>query len=132
MTEEGERSVDGVWAIFGHGNVAGLGEALQKAGNGLPTWRGQNEQTMAHAAIAYAKAKKRRRVQAVTSSIGPGATNMITAAALAPVTRLPVLFIRGVVLANRRPRPEERRVGQERGCTCSSRWTRSDLTNKSS
>src|SRR3546814_14856303 len=68
MTEEGERFVDGVWAIFGHGNVAGLGEALQKAGNGLPTWRGQNEQTMAHAAIAYAKAKKRRRVQAVTRS----------------------------------------------------------------
>lgn len=105
MTEEGERFVDGVWAIFGHGNVAGLGEALQKAGNGLPTWRGQNEQTMAHAAIAYAKATKRRRVQAVTSSIGPGATNMVTAAALAHVNRLPVLFIPGDVFANRRPDP---------------------------
>ncbi len=89
MTEEGERFVDGIWAIFGHGNVAGLGEALQKAGNRLPTWRGQNEQTMAHAAIAYAKAKKRKSVQAVTSSIGPGATNMVTAAALAHVNRLP-------------------------------------------
>lgn len=105
MTEDGERFVDGVWAIFGHGNVAGLGEALQKAGNGLPTWRGQNEQTMAHAAIAYAKAMKRRRVQAVTSSIGPGATNMVTAAALAHVNRLPVLLIPGDVFANRGPDP---------------------------
>ncbi|TCR03327.1 3D-(3,5/4)-trihydroxycyclohexane-1,2-dione acylhydrolase (decyclizing) [Neorhizobium sp. JUb45] len=105
MTEDGERFVDGVWAIFGHGNVAGLGEALQKAGNSLPTWRGQNEQTMAHAAIAYAKAKKRRRIQAVTSSIGPGATNMVTAAALAHVNRLPVLLIPGDVFANRRPDP---------------------------
>ncbi len=105
MTEDGERFFDGVWAIFGHGNVAGLGEALQKAGNGLPTWRGQNEQTMAHAAIAYAKAMKRRRVQAVTSSIGPGATNMVTAAALAHVNRLPVLLIPGDVFANRRPDP---------------------------
>ncbi len=105
LTEEGDRFVDGVWAIFGHGNVAGLGEALQKAANSLPTWRGQNEQTMAHAAIAYAKAMKRRRVQAVTSSIGPGATNMVTAAALAHVNRLPVLFIPGDVFANRRPDP---------------------------
>ena len=61
MTEDGERFIDGVWAIFGHGNVAGLGEALEQAGNALPTWRGQNEQTMAHAAIAYAKTKKRKR-----------------------------------------------------------------------
>ncbi|GGA77686.1 3D-(3,5/4)-trihydroxycyclohexane-1,2-dione acylhydrolase (decyclizing) [Brucella endophytica] len=105
MTEDGERFVDGVWAIFGHGNVAGLGQALQEAGNSLPTWRGQNEQTMAHAAIAYAKAMKRRRVQAVTSSIGPGATNMVTAAALAHVNRLPVLLIPGDVFANRRPDP---------------------------
>lgn len=105
MTEDGERFVDGVWAIFGHGNVAGIGEALQKAGNGLPTWRGQNEQTMAHAAIAYAKAKKRQRIQAVTSSIGPGATNMVTAAALAHVNRLPILLIPGDVFANRRPDP---------------------------
>ena len=105
MTEDGERFIDGVWAIFGHGNVAGIGEALQKAGNSLPTWRGQNEQTMAHAAIAYAKAKKRRRAQAVTSSIGPGATNMVTAAALAHVNRLPLLLIPGDVFANRRPDP---------------------------
>ncbi|WP_024845706.1 3D-(3,5/4)-trihydroxycyclohexane-1,2-dione acylhydrolase (decyclizing) [Paracoccus pantotrophus] len=105
MTEEGERFVEGCWAIFGHGNVAGIGEALHGIGAAFPTWRGQNEQTMAHAAIAYAKAKARRRAQAVTSSIGPGATNMVTAAALAHVNRLPVLFIAGDVFANRRPDP---------------------------
>lgn len=105
LTEENERFIDGIWAIFGHGNVAGLGEALQKAGNSFPTWRGQNEQTMAHAAIAYAKAKKRTRAQAVTSSIGPGATNMVTAAGLAHVNRLPLLLIPGDVFANRRPDP---------------------------
>ena len=105
MTEDGERFIEGVWAIFGHGNVAGIGEALHRIGDALPTWRGQNEQTMAHAAIAYAKTKRRRRAQAVTSSIGPGATNMVTAAALAHVNRLPVLFISGDVFANRRPDP---------------------------
>ncbi|WP_102227265.1 3D-(3,5/4)-trihydroxycyclohexane-1,2-dione acylhydrolase (decyclizing) [Acidimangrovimonas sediminis] len=105
MTEEGERFIDGVWAIFGHGNVAGIGEALHGIGDALPTWRGQNEQTMAHAAIAYAKTKKRTRAMAVTSSIGPGATNMVTAAALAHVNRLPVLLIPGDVFANRRPDP---------------------------
>ncbi|AJD44506.1 3,5/4-trihydroxycyclohexane-1,2-dione hydrolase 2 (plasmid) [Rhizobium gallicum bv. gallicum R602sp] len=105
MTEEGERFIEGVWAIFGHGNVAGIGEALHGIGDKLPTWRGQNEQTMAHAAIAYAKTKRRRKAMAITSSIGPGATNMVTAAALAHVNRLPVLFIPGDVFANRRPDP---------------------------
>lgn len=105
MTEEGERFIEGVWAIFGHGNVAGISEALHGIGEALPTWRGQNEQTMAHAAIAYAKTRKRRRAHAVTSSIGPGATNMVTAAALAHVNRLPVLLIPGDVFANRRPDP---------------------------
>jgi 3D-(3,5/4)-trihydroxycyclohexane-1,2-dione acylhydrolase (decyclizing) len=105
MTEDGERFIEGVWAIFGHGNVAGIGEALHGMGEALPTWRGQNEQTMAHAAIAYAKTKKRRRAHAVTSSIGPGATNMVTAAALAHVNRLPVLLIPGDVFAGRRPDP---------------------------
>ena len=105
MNEDGERFIDGVWGIFGHGNVAGLGEALEKAKADLPTWRGQNEQTMAHTAIAYAKTLKRKRAQAVTSSIGPGATNMVTAAALAHVNRIPVLFIPGDVFANRRPDP---------------------------
>lgn len=100
-----ERFIDGIWGIFGHGNVAGLGEALEKARQDFPTWRGQNEQTMAHTAIAYAKARKRRRAMAVTSSIGPGATNLVTAAALAHVNRLPVLLIPGDVFANRRPDP---------------------------
>ncbi|SMO43068.1 3D-(3,5/4)-trihydroxycyclohexane-1,2-dione acylhydrolase (decyclizing) [Paracoccus laeviglucosivorans] len=105
MTDEGERFIEACWAIFGHGNVAGIGEALHGIGDALPTLRGQNEQTMAHAAIAYAKTKKRRRAMAVTSSIGPGATNMVTAAALAHVNRLPVLLIPGDVFANRRPDP---------------------------
>ena len=105
MTEEGERFIEGIWAIFGHGNVAGIGEALYHAKGTFPTWRGHNEQTMAHAAIAYAKTHRRRRAMAVTSSIGPGATNMVTAAALAHVNRLPVLFIPGDVFANRAPDP---------------------------
>ena len=95
----------GVWAIFGHGNVAGLGEALYSTRDALPTFRGHNEQGMAHAAIAYAKQNNRRRMMAVTSSIGPGATNMVTAAALAHVNRLPVLFLPGDVFADRRPDP---------------------------
>ncbi len=95
----------GVWAIFGHGNVAGLGEALYGVRDILPTYRGHNEQTMAHAAIAYAKARARRQVMAVTSSIGPGATNMVTAAALAHVNRLPLLLLPGDVFASRGPDP---------------------------
>ncbi|MGR3443793.1 MAG: 3D-(3,5/4)-trihydroxycyclohexane-1,2-dione acylhydrolase (decyclizing) [Roseovarius sp.] len=105
MNEDGARFVEGIWGIFGHGNVAGLGEALEKSRQDFPTWRGQNEQTMAHTAIAYAKARKRRQAMAVTSSIGPGATNLVTAAALAHVNRLPILLIPGDVFANRRPDP---------------------------
>ena len=104
-TEDGGRFIEGVWAIFGHGNVAGIGEALHGVKDVLPTWRGHNEQTMAHAAIAYAKAAKRRRAMAVTTSIGPGALNMVTAAALAHVNRIPVLLIPGDVFANRAPDP---------------------------
>lgn len=95
----------GVWAIFGHGNVAGLGEALYGARDILPTLRAHNEQAMAHAAIAFAKASRRRRMMAVTSSIGPGATNMVTAAAVAHVNRLPLLLLPGDVFAGRRPDP---------------------------
>ncbi len=95
----------GVWAIFGHGNVAGLGEALHGARDILPTLRAHNEQAMAHAAIAFAKASRRRRMMAVTSSIGPGATNMVTAAAVAHVNRLPLLLLPGDVFAGRRPDP---------------------------
>ncbi|HVW91032.1 MAG TPA: 3D-(3,5/4)-trihydroxycyclohexane-1,2-dione acylhydrolase (decyclizing) [Devosia sp.] len=95
----------GVFAIFGHGNVAGLGEALYAVRDELPTYRAHNEQGMAHAAIAFAKASFRRRFMAVTSSIGPGATNMVTAAALAHVNRLPLLLLPGDVFANRGPDP---------------------------
>ncbi len=95
----------GVWAIFGHGNVAGLGEALYPYRDTLPTYRAHNEQGMALAAIAYAKQMKRRRAFACTTSIGPGATNLVTAAALAHVNRLPVLFLPGDVYASRRPDP---------------------------
>ncbi len=95
----------GVWAIFGHGNVAGLGEALYHAQDALPTYRAHNEQGMALAAIAYAKASGRRRMMACTTSVGPGAANMVTAAALAHVNRLPVLLLPGDVFASRAPDP---------------------------
>lgn len=104
-SEAGGRFIEGVWAIFGHGNVAGLGEALHGVGEALPTWRGHNEQTMAHAAVAYAKTANRRKAMAVTTSIGPGATNLVTAAALAHVNRLPVLLIPGDVFSDRAPDP---------------------------
>src|SRR5689334_14152771 len=95
----------GIFAIFGHGNVAGLGEALYAAREALPTLRAHNEQAMAHAAIAFAKTLRRRRMMACTTSIGPGATNMVTAAALAHVNRLPVLLLPGDVFASRAPDP---------------------------
>jgi 3D-(3,5/4)-trihydroxycyclohexane-1,2-dione acylhydrolase (decyclizing) len=95
----------GVFAIFGHGNVAGMGEALYGVRETLPTYRAHNEQSMAHTAIAFAKASRRRRMMACTTSIGPGATNMVTAAAVAHVNRLPVLLIPGDVFASRKPDP---------------------------
>ena len=95
----------GIWAIFGHGNVAGMGEALHQAGAALPTYRAHNEQAMAHAAVAFAKASRRRRMMACTTSIGPGATNLVTAAAVAHVNRLPLLLIPGDVFASRLPDP---------------------------
>jgi 3D-(3,5/4)-trihydroxycyclohexane-1,2-dione acylhydrolase (decyclizing) len=95
----------GVFAIFGHGNVAGLGEALYQHREALPTYRAHNEQAMAHSAIAYAKAHMRRRMMAVTTSIGPGATNLVTAAALAHVNRLPVLLLPGDIFVSRAPDP---------------------------
>src|SRR5690348_8846655 len=95
----------GVFAIFGHGNVAGLGEALYEAREALPTLRAHNEQAMALAAVAFAKQHRRRRLMACTSSIGPGATNMVTAAAVAYANRLPLLLLPGDVFASRRPDP---------------------------
>jgi 3D-(3,5/4)-trihydroxycyclohexane-1,2-dione acylhydrolase (decyclizing) len=95
----------GVFAIFGHGNVAGIGEALHAHRDAIPTYRAHNEQAMTHAAIAYAKANMRRRMMACTTSIGPGATNLVTAAALAHVNRLPVLLLPGDVFVSRAPDP---------------------------
>ncbi len=95
----------GCWAIFGHGNVAGMGEALYHAREALPTYRAHNEQGMGLAAVAFAKAKNRRQVMACTTSIGPGAMNLLTAAGVAHVNRLPVLFPPGDVFASRGPDP---------------------------
>ncbi|TNC69136.1 3D-(3,5/4)-trihydroxycyclohexane-1,2-dione acylhydrolase (decyclizing) [Rubellimicrobium roseum] len=105
LAEDGTPFISGCWAIFGHGNVAGIGEALHGARETFPTYRGHNEQGMAHAAIAYAKQLGRQHAMMVTSSIGPGALNMVTAAGLAHVNRLPVLFVAGDVFANRGPDP---------------------------
>lgn len=95
----------GVFAIFGHGNVTCLAEALEAEKETLPTWRGQNEQGMALAAIGFAKAMRRRQVMVAASSIGPGALNMVTAAGVAHSNRLPVLLISGETFSNRRPDP---------------------------
>ena len=101
---ETSRFVKGVFGIFGHGNVTGLGEALESSRE-LVFYQGNNEQGMAHAAIAYGKQKKRKEIFAVTSSIGPGAMNMVTAAATATVNRIPVLFLPGDIFASRQPDP---------------------------
>jgi len=102
-----QRFIAGVWGIFGHGNVAGLGQALEELGDELamPYYRPQNEQAQVHLAAAYAKHKNRLQTFACTSSIGPGATNMITGAAQATVNRLPVLLLPSDYFANRLPDP---------------------------
>jgi 3D-(3,5/4)-trihydroxycyclohexane-1,2-dione acylhydrolase (decyclizing) len=91
----------GCWGIFGHGNVAGVGQALQQYAEQFRYYQARNEQSMVHAAVAYAKAKNRLQTFACTSSIGPGATNMVTGAALATVNRLPVLLLPGDIFAER-------------------------------
>ncbi|HWM19369.1 MAG TPA: 3D-(3,5/4)-trihydroxycyclohexane-1,2-dione acylhydrolase (decyclizing) [Ilumatobacteraceae bacterium] len=95
----------GVYAIFGHGNVTCLGQALEEARDALPTWRGQNEQGMALAAVGFAKATRRRQIMVATSSIGPGALNMVTAAGVAHANRLPVLLLAGDTFQSRIPDP---------------------------
>ncbi|OLF10491.1 3D-(3,5/4)-trihydroxycyclohexane-1,2-dione acylhydrolase (decyclizing) [Actinophytocola xinjiangensis] len=94
-----------VWAIFGHGNVLGIGTALEEQRDRIPVWRGHNEQGMALAAVGYAKATHRRQVGVVTSSVGPGATNMVTAAGVAHANRLPLLLLPGDTFASRAPDP---------------------------
>jgi 3D-(3,5/4)-trihydroxycyclohexane-1,2-dione acylhydrolase (decyclizing) len=100
----------GVFAIFGHGNVTCLSEALEAVQDVLPTWRGQNEQSMALAAIGFAKATRRRQIMVATASIGPGALNMVTAAGVAHTNRLPVLLLAGDTFVNRRPDPVMQQV----------------------
>lgn len=100
----------GVFAIFGHGNVTCLSEALEAAQDVLPTWRGQNEQSMALAAIGFAKAKRRRQIMIAATSIGPGALNMVTAAGVAHSNRLPVLMLAGDTFVSRRPDPVMQQV----------------------
>ena len=100
-----KRFVPASMGIFGHGNVAGLGQALDQFSNELPFVQGRNEQGLAHAAIAFAKATRRTQTIAVTASIGPGALNMVTAAGLATVNRLPVLLLPGDTYATRRQGP---------------------------
>src|SRR5919204_2903072 len=95
----------GVFGIFGHGNVAGLGEALLAARDRLRFVLPRNEQAMVHTAVAYAKMRNRLQTFACTSSIGPGATNMLTAAAGATINRLPVLLLPGDIFATRRAAP---------------------------
>ena len=95
----------GIFGIFGHGNVTCLGHALEEVQDVLPTWRGQNEQGMALAAVAYNKAVKARQIMVATSSVGPGATNMVTAAGVASSNRLPLLLLGGDTFATRIPDP---------------------------
>lgn len=97
--------VQGIMGIFGHGNVTGLGEALEQHTGDLTFIQGKNEQGMVHAATAYAKQRNRLGIYACTSSIGPGALNMVTAAATATVNRLPVLLLPGDIFADRQPDP---------------------------
>ncbi len=104
-TARSARSSPGVFGIFGHGNVTCLGEALYDARGVLPTYRGQNEQGMALAAIGFAKAMRRRQFMAATSSVGPGAMNMVTAAAVAHANRLPLLLLAGDTFNSRIPDP---------------------------
>ncbi|MCG0288034.1 3D-(3,5/4)-trihydroxycyclohexane-1,2-dione acylhydrolase (decyclizing) [Streptomyces sp. PSAA01] len=100
------RLINATWGIFGHGNVAGLGQALLESGpDTMPYLQGRNEQAMVHAAVGYARQNNRLAAQAVTTSIGPGATNLVTGAALATVNRLPVLLLPGDIFATRTADP---------------------------
>ncbi|WP_329278928.1 3D-(3,5/4)-trihydroxycyclohexane-1,2-dione acylhydrolase (decyclizing) [Streptomyces sp. NBC_00691] len=96
-----QRLITATWGIFGHGNVAGIGQALVEYPDLMPFHQGRNEQAMVHAAVGYARQSNRLRTHAVTTSIGPGATNLVTGAALATVNRLPVLLLPGDTFATR-------------------------------
>lgn len=106
------RFVKGIFTLFGHGNVLGLGQALEEDCGGLRVHQGRNEQGMAHAAIGYAKQTLRRQIYACTSSVGPGAANMLTAAATATANRIPLLLLPGDVYASRQPDPVLQQIEQ--------------------
>ncbi len=107
-----ERFVKGIFTIFGHGNVVGLGQALEEYGDGLEVYQGRNEQGMVHVATGYAKQKMRKQIYACTSSVGPGAANMVTAAATATANNIPVLLFPGDVFASRQPDPVLQQIEQ--------------------
>lgn len=111
--------VEGIFGIFGHGNVVGLGEALVEGQHGLIFRQGHSEQGMAHAAIGFAKQNNRRRIYAATSSIGPGAMNLVTAAATATVNRIPLLLLPGDTFACRQPDPVLQQLESSRDLTIS-------------
>ncbi|MBR4906203.1 MAG: 3D-(3,5/4)-trihydroxycyclohexane-1,2-dione acylhydrolase (decyclizing), partial [Clostridia bacterium] len=104
--------VEGVIMLPGHGNVVGLGQALRQEAHRLHVWQGKNEQGMAHTAVAFAKQMKRKKIIAVTSSVGPGAANMVTAAATATANNIPVLILPGDVYACRQPDPVLQQIEQ--------------------
>ena len=110
-----EKFVKGMFGIFGHGCVVGIGQALEQGGHSLRYYQGHNEQGMAHAAIAYAKQKNRRSIIACTSSIGPGALNMVTAAGTATANRTPLLLLPGDTFACRQPDPVLQQIEQPAG-----------------
>ncbi|MDN4073883.1 3D-(3,5/4)-trihydroxycyclohexane-1,2-dione acylhydrolase (decyclizing) [Fictibacillus terranigra] len=107
-----QRFVKGIFTIFGHGNVLGLGQALEENPGELEVYQGRNEQGMVHAAMAYAKQKHRKQIMAATSSVGPGAANMVTAAATATANNIPVLLLPGDVFATRQPDPVLQQIEQ--------------------
>ncbi len=100
-----EKFIKGIFTIFGHGNVLGLGQALEENPGDLEVYQGRNEQGMAQAAVAFAKQKHRKQIMACTSSVGPGAANMVTAAATASANNIPVLLLPGDTFATRQPDP---------------------------
>lgn len=104
--------IEGIFGIFGHGNVLGLGQALEQNSGDLVVRQGRNEQGMAHVAIGFAKQKLRKQIYACTSSVGPGAANMITAAATATANRIPLLLLPGDVFATRQPDPVLQQIEQ--------------------
>ncbi|MDG0789754.1 3D-(3,5/4)-trihydroxycyclohexane-1,2-dione acylhydrolase (decyclizing) [Cohnella ginsengisoli] len=107
-----QRLIKGVFTIFGHGNVLGIGQALEAEAGGLEVYQGRSEQGMAHAAVAFAKQKRRKQIMACTASVGPGSANMVTAAATASANQIPVLLLVGDTFATRQPDPVLQQIEQ--------------------